>query len=331
VKNIKHLLDVVDKVRDHVALGLMSDPGLSKTAQVKQWAEENGRTYCELIISQRMPSEISGMPMPVPDKGTMEIFDFQTLLNLKDGDVLAFDEFTNGNIQTLNACLTLIQERTMLSGKKLPSLLIVAMGNPQGRCELLPQTKQRFWWVNVVWDTTTWQNYMRSRWDIMVSATLTKMITNQYQTGFATLGEYNYYTPRTVENLLRIAKEIPEDSLFWEASAIQPVVISALYSSIENRTTYAKVSDKLRDWCTEHPYTGDDPSAQELRLGFFMDLLACGSMADLKEFIITSVDVPEYDAIMSELVTFLKESNLDGENGTTSLHDALGADPVDPR
>jgi hypothetical protein len=247
VKNIKHLLDVVDKVRDHVALGLMSDPGLSKTAQVKQWAEENGRTYCELIISQRMPSEISGMPMPVSDKGTMEIFDFQTLLNLKDGDVLAFDEFTNGNIQTLNACLTLIQERTMLSGKKLPSLLIVAMGNPQGRCELLPQTKQRFWWVNVVWDTTTWQNYMRSRWDIMVSATLTKMITNQYQTGFATLGEYNYYTPRTVENLLRIAKEIPEDSLFWEASAIQPVVISALYSSIENRTTYAKVSDKLRD------------------------------------------------------------------------------------
>ncbi|MDT8302965.1 MAG: efflux RND transporter permease subunit, partial [Sedimentisphaerales bacterium] len=45
---------------------------------------------------------------------------------------------TNGNIQTLNACLTLIQERTMLSGKRLPSLLIVAMGNPQGKCELLP-------------------------------------------------------------------------------------------------------------------------------------------------------------------------------------------------
>jgi hypothetical protein len=91
LNKIKHLLDVVDKVRDHVALGLMSDPGLSKTAQVKQWAEDNGREYCELIISQRMPSEISGMPMPIQEDRTMGIFDFDTLLHLKDGDVLAFD------------------------------------------------------------------------------------------------------------------------------------------------------------------------------------------------------------------------------------------------
>ena len=103
MKNIKHLLDIVDKQRDNIALGLMSDPGLSKTSQINQWAEEHGRKVYEFITSQRMPSEISGMPMPVDESRTMEIFDFNLLLDMKEGDILFFDEFTNGNIMTLNA------------------------------------------------------------------------------------------------------------------------------------------------------------------------------------------------------------------------------------
>ena len=47
-------MDMVDKQRDHIALGLMSDPGLSKTSQINQWAEEHGRKVVELIISQRI-------------------------------------------------------------------------------------------------------------------------------------------------------------------------------------------------------------------------------------------------------------------------------------
>lgn len=309
MRNIKHLLDVVDQVRDHVALGLMSDPGLSKTAQVKQWAEENGRTYCELIISQRMPSEISGMPMPVADSQTMEVFDFQTLLNLKDGDVLAFDEFTNGNIQTLNACLTLIQERTMLSGKKLPSLVIVAMGNPQGRCELLPQTKQRFWWVTVGWDAPTWKRYMRDRWQITVSEIVVKAITQQYQIGFAASGEYNYFTPRTVENLFRIAQKIPKTAQFWSVSDLNQSFIHALYDSLENRTTFAQVNKKLEAWCLHQAETIDhldDSSTFE----FFQKLLLCGSMEELKNFILLAEDDSDYDDILPVFKEFLDTTDL---------------------
>jgi MoxR-like ATPase len=201
------------------------------TSQVKQWAEENGRTYHELIISQRMPSEISGMPMPVDTTRTMEIFDYNLLLDLKDGDVLAFDEFTNGNIQTLNACLTLIQERVMLSGKKLPSILIVAMGNPSGSCDLLPQTKQRFWWVDVTFDTNTWVKYMIKTWKIRPNNVISGWIKDQYSDGFNST-TYNYYTPRTMENLFRIAQDIPEEDKFWLVSDVSPIVVSNLYKSL---------------------------------------------------------------------------------------------------
>jgi len=310
VKNIKHLLDVVDGVRDHVALGLMSDPGLSKTAQVKQWAEENGRTYCELIISQRMPSEISGMPMPVSDSRTMEIFDFQTLLNLQDGDVLAFDEFTNGNIQTLNACLTLIQERTMLSGKKLPSLVIVAMGNPQGRCELLPQTKQRFWWVDVVWDAPTWTRYMHQTWGIQVSKTLTDAISDQYQRGFAAATEYNYMTPRTVENLFRIATNIKDDEPFWEVSNLPTLFVTALYDSMSNTSTFKKVADKIGEWFeseNENPTVSDDVT----KLAFMTELLDASSIVEFREFLQSAETRPEYAAILPEFMAYLKSTGLD--------------------
>jgi hypothetical protein len=311
VRHIKHLLDVVDEVRDHVALGLISDPGLSKTAQVKQWAEEHNRTYCELIISQRMPSEISGMPMPVPDSHTMEIFDFQTLLNLKDGDVLAFDEFTNGNIQTLNACLTLIQERTMLSGRKLPSLLIVAMGNPQGRCELLPQTKQRFWWVDVHWDNVTWTRYMKKQWGISVSKLVTALIDEQYKRGFAASGEYNYYTPRTVENLFRIAQKIDRDSTFWTMGDLTPVFVDGLYASLNNLTTFAQINDKVKGWFDSVDGTLEQPADGDIMVAFMADVMSCGGIDDFREFLTTAESNPVYVDVLPKFVEYLKETELD--------------------
>ena len=248
MKNIKHMMDVVDKIRDHVALGLMSDPGLSKTSQIKQWAEEHGRAYYELILSQRMPSEISGMPMPVSDTKKMEIFDFDMLLKLKDGDVLAFDEFTNGNIQTLNACLTLIQERTMISGKKLPSVVIVAMGNPQGRCDLLPQTKQRFLWVDVRWDENKWIEYMEREWKCKPTKTVLEYISEQYRTGFKDAGSFNYWTPRTIENLFRIAQNIPRNDEMWAAMDIPLKLLRGIYESLYVQQDLSVIKQGCIDW-----------------------------------------------------------------------------------
>lgn len=234
MRNIKTYLDILDQHRDEMALALMSDPGLSKTSQCKQWCEEHGRQYFEFITSQRMPSEISGMAMPDADTKRMKIYDFDYLLDMKDGDVLAFDEFTNGNIMTLNACLTLIQERNMMSGRKLPSILIVAMGNPQGKCDMLPQTKQRFLWLNVKFDEETWCDWIKKELNVIPTQKLINIIKNTYKSGFG-IQDYNYMTARTVTNLLKLAKTVDSSNAIWRNMyGVNQGLVDELYASINN-------------------------------------------------------------------------------------------------
>lgn len=234
MRNIKTYLDILDQHRDEMALALMSDPGLSKTSQCKQWCEEHGRQYFEFITSQRMPSEISGMAMPDADTKRMKIYDFDYLLDMKDGDVLAFDEFTNGNIMTLNACLTLIQERNMMSGRKLPSILIVAMGNPQGKCDMLPQTKQRFLWLNVKFDEETWCDWIKKELNVVPTQKLINIIKSTYKSGFG-IQDYNYMTARTVTNLLKLAKTVDSSNAIWRNMyGVDQDLINELYASINN-------------------------------------------------------------------------------------------------
>ena len=234
MRNIKTYLDILDQHRDEMALALMSDPGLSKTSQCKQWCEEHGRQYFEFITSQRMPSEISGMAMPDADTKRMKIYDFDYLLDMKDGDVLAFDEFTNGNIMTLNACLTLIQERNMMSGRKLPSILIVAMGNPQGKCDMLPQTKQRFLWLNVKFDEDTWCEWVKKELNVVPTRKLIDIIKSTYKSGFG-IQDYNYMTARTVTNLLKLAKTVDSSNTIWRNMyGVDQGLVNELYASINN-------------------------------------------------------------------------------------------------
>lgn len=234
MRNIKTYLDILDQHRDEMALALMSDPGLSKTSQCKQWCEEHGRQYFEFITSQRMPSEISGMAMPDADTKRMKIYDFDYLLDMKDGDILAFDEFTNGNIMTLNACLTLIQERNMMSGRKLPSILIVAMGNPQGKCDMLPQTKQRFLWLNVKFDEETWCDWIKKELNVVPTQKLINIIESTYKSGFG-IQDYNYMTARTVTNLLKLAKTVNSSNAIWRNMyGVDQKLVNELYASVNN-------------------------------------------------------------------------------------------------
>lgn len=234
MRNIKTYLDILDQHRDEMALALMSDPGLSKTSQCKQWCEEHGRQYFEFITSQRMPSEISGMAMPDADTKRMKIYDFDYLLDMKDGDVLAFDEFTNGNIMTLNACLTLIQERNMMSGRKLPSILIVAMGNPQGKCDMLPQTKQRFLWLNVKFDEETWCDWIKKELNVVPTQKLINIIKSTYKSEFG-VSEYNYMTARTITNLLKLAKTVDKSNAIWHNMyGVSSGLVDELYISVNN-------------------------------------------------------------------------------------------------
>lgn len=290
MRNIKKYLDILDQHRDEMALALMSDPGLSKTSQCKQWCEEHGRQYFEFITSQRMPSEISGMAMPDSDTKRMKIYDFDYLLDMKDGDVLAFDEFTNGNIMTLNACLTLIQERNMMSGRKLPSILIVAMGNPQGKCDMLPQTKQRFLWLNVKFDDETWCEWCEKELNVVPTEKLLNVIHKTYNSEFYPQ-DYNYMTARTVTNLLKLAKTVDKCNPIWSNMfGVSSGLVEELYKSIQNNPD-SKMEDLellkygLRAIVQALEYS-PKTNCQELD-SLKLSINRCNTMNDVKKFLKT--------------------------------------------
>lgn len=284
MRNIKTYLDILDQHRDEMALALMSDPGLSKTSQCKQWCEEHGRQYFEFITSQRMPSEISGMAMPDADTKRMKIYDFDYLLDMKDGDVLAFDEFTNGNIMTLNACLTLIQERNMMSGRKLPSILIVAMGNPQGKCDMLPQTKQRFLWLDVKFDEETWCNWIKKELNVVPTQSLISLIKNTYKSGFG-VQDYNYMTARTVTNLLKLAKTVDRSNAIWHNMyGVSSGLVDELYASVNSNQNNSEDLELLKyGLCMIIHSLVNEPNANFDTLNKIKECIQeCKTMSDVK-------------------------------------------------
>lgn len=184
------------------------NPGIGKTEVIKQVARELGVDVVEMIASTVTPHEISGMAMPDTELKKMVVWDFDGLLALKDGDILFFDEILNGNPSVLNAFLTLLQNRTMLSGKRLPNVMIVAAANPQGACQLTPQIKQRFIFYDVKFDRESWQEWMIKRFNTPgdISSKLAQLILDEKFNA----SEDNYITPRSIENaMLQMIYEVP--------------------------------------------------------------------------------------------------------------------------
>lgn len=158
---IYKLIEQADKCRKEVVLCLMGSPGIGKTEAVERFARDHGRNVVHIIASQILPSEVSGMTMPNQDTKSMDIFDHYRLSHMKDGDILFFDELLKGQQQVLNACLTLIQERRLMSGTKLPDVLIIAAANPLPTPAQLPlEIRQRFMFVKVRWNKLSWCEYM---------------------------------------------------------------------------------------------------------------------------------------------------------------------------
>lgn len=290
MKNIKSLLSLVDENRDKMQLGLISNPGCSKTEQVKQWAEENHRHVCELVLSQRLPTEISGMPMPVQETKSMEIFDYDTLLSLNDGDVLFLDEFTNGNVQTLNACLTVVQDRKTISGKSLPSLLVVAAGNPQGSQMLLPQIKQRFLWYQVGFCSAFWIRYIQEKFCLPseVKPALRRVADRIIDEKFSST-EYNYLTPRTCEQLIQLAISAGSPNDFevltqFVESSIAALICEIVRSQNDNFKDSMDQRNYLREVIQER--TGlpvSDNVTDDVLLGLLKELFPPEEIAQLAE------------------------------------------------
>ncbi len=231
-ESMKQMEVIMEKVYDNTELRksivplFIGDPGLGKTKIIEKFAERKGAKLVELITSQMSPFEISGIAMPDKDTKKMTYFNYDKIESLEDGDILFFDELLNGNPVVLNACLTILEQRRLISGSALPNVMIIAAANPQGMVPLTPQIKERFVWYNVGFSPQMWKKYMFDKYNMPaeISSKLCELIHDEE------LLNNNFYTPRSVDKAVSmIIKNCP--------TPYEPVLKPILSHIISNNST----------------------------------------------------------------------------------------------
>ena len=212
-KDIYHFLEMIDKdgVRDQIVPCFMGCPGIGKTHEIERYAKDRGKKVVHIIASQILPSEVSGITMPDKEAGGMTVYDHVRLSSLKDGDILFFDELLQGQQQVLSACLTLIQERRLMSDKPLPDVMIVAAANPLANPNQLPAAiRDRFLFIGMEFDFTEWKQYMKDSQDIIIEDSMR----NEIDASDTSVVGWNAQTPRTVTKLCKfITNNIDDNDL----------------------------------------------------------------------------------------------------------------------
>jgi len=204
MKSIKNIISKIyddEQLRQTCIPLFLSNPGMGKTAIVKEFAKERGIGLLDVIASQLMPHEISGMSMPDKVNKKMEYFDYKMFYDLKDGDIVFFDELLNANPMVLNACLTILENRTLISGRVLPKVMFIAAANPQGASMLTPQIKERFIWYNTSFDQISWKAYMAK---YLPTDTIIDQLSVLINNESFNVSEKNYFTPRSIEKALNM-------------------------------------------------------------------------------------------------------------------------------
>ena len=216
IDEVYNLIEAADKCRDQIVLCLLGKPGIGKTEAVERFAKDHNRNVVHIIASQIMPNEVSGMTMPNQETRSMDVFDHYRLSHMKDGDILFFDELLKGQQQVLNACLTLIQERRLMSGTKLPDVLIIAAANPLASAsQLPPEIRQRFLFHKVEWKSDRWIKYMQDlgfddSYDM-------KNLIREIEHGLtSSMSDWNVLTPRTATKLCLWMRETNCDPIVRE-------------------------------------------------------------------------------------------------------------------
>lgn len=233
-KEIYHLLEMIDKdgVRDQIVPCFMGCPGIGKTHEIERYAKDKGKKVVHIIASQILPSEVSGITMPDKEAGGMTVYDHVRLSSLEDGDILFFDELLQGQQQVLSACLTLIQERRLMSDRPLPDIMIVAAANPLANPNQLPLAiRDRFLFIGMEFDFTEWQRYMLKNQGIAIESSMR----NEIDASDTNVTGWNAQTPRTVTKLCAfIRNNIGDDALegFLLDMDINRRLIKSLIASI---------------------------------------------------------------------------------------------------
>lgn len=305
--HIYRLIEAADKCRKEIVLCLLGKPGIGKTEAVERFAKDHGRNVVHIIASQVLPSEVSGMTMPNQETHSMDIFDHYRLSHMKDGDILFFDELLKGQQQVLNACLTLIQERRLMSGTKLPDVLIIAAANPLATPLQLPlEIRQRFMFVEVEWNRLQWCEYMKSLgfrdWEFIDSLSYTVEVRLKRDDA------WNALTPRTATKLCLWLRDSNNDQSVRNfimttfgsdvLKDISNVVLGDGVKSAETQTA-EKIIEILTPMYIDPDYAGDHEKMDEVMV--IAKAVTEGEEDDLTELLSKLQALPEWGDIQKAL------------------------------
>ena len=239
---LQRLLESVYPVRQEVIPCLLGDPGIGKTQAIHQFAEKHGVKVVTFILSHALPSEVSGIRMPDLEHDELRVLDDAKMMSLQDGDILFFDELLEAPQQLWSAVLTLLQDRTMASGRKLPDVMIVAASNKSATAKQIPpSTRDRFVWVDLEFDFNSWSKWFRDKYEVTP--------VSQLQYMFFKDSGYNIITPRKFTKLYEWL-ELNQ----WQGIAVQiiqemfgKVMYDKLYSTHMNVSEKQQLVDALKE------------------------------------------------------------------------------------
>lgn len=245
---IQDLMEAVDKRRCDIVPCLLGAPGIGKTEGIETFAREHGRNVVHIITSQILPTEVSGMTMPNQETHSMDVFDHTRLSHMKDGDILFLDELLKGQQQVLSACLTLVQERRLMSGTMLPDVIIVAAANPLASPKMMPEEiRQRFLFLDVRFDEDSWQEYMVERGVPLPEHLLPHLVKDGGDGS-----TWNTLTPRTMTKLALWYKDAIGDACSMRM--VERVVLQEFGNDVMD-----SIKKSLGEKVSEH---SDDPMDQ---------------------------------------------------------------------
>ena len=239
--DIQMILESIYPVRSEVIPCFLGEPGIGKTQGIHEFAKNHGVKVVTFILSHALPSEVSGIRMPDLEHDELRVLDDAKMASLEDGDVLFFDELLEAPQQLWSAVLTLLQDRVLASGKKLPDVMIVAASNKTATAKQVPpSTRDRFVWFDLDFDFQAWTKWFESKYNVKPVTSLNGM--------FFKDDGYNLLTPRKFSKLYEWLEKNDWNAMVQDAvsSTFGVVCLDRLMATHNNMGVHAQIARALK-------------------------------------------------------------------------------------